>query len=283
MRKTAIFTLVTAVLSFALTGCIFAKDAEASPITVVSREDGSGTRGAFIELFGVQDEKKVDNTTDNAEITNNTAVMMTSIAGSESSIGYISLGSLNNTVKAVKIDGAAATVDNINSGKYTVSRPFIIAVKSDLSRDAANFMSFLMSADGQNVIEKNGYIRVKDNGPFNGPKNSGKVVVAGSSSVTPVMEKLKEAYVKINPGANVEIQQSDSSTGINAAISGICDIGMSSRELKESETAKGITGTVIAMDGIAVIVNNKNPIDNLTKAQVKGIFTGSVTDWAELN
>jgi phosphate transport system substrate-binding protein len=283
MKRTAIFTLVMTVLMLSLTGCVLAKDAQASPITVVSREDGSGTRGAFIELFGVQDSEKVDRTTDNSEITNNTAVMMTSIAGSESSIGYISLGSLNNTVKALKIDGAEASVDNINSGKYAISRPFIIATKSDISRDASNFINFLMSSNGQDVIEKNGYIRVKDNGPFNGAKSSGKIVVAGSSSVTPVMEKLKEAYLKLSPDANIEIQQSDSSTGVNAAISGICDIGMASRELKSSEIEKGIAGTVIAMDGIAVIVNNKNPIDNMTKDQVKGIFTGTITDWSELN
>ena len=208
---------------------------------------------------------------------------MTSIAGSESSIGYISLGSLNNTVKALKIDGVEASVDNINNGKYTISRPFLIATKSEVSRDAANFINFLMSSNGQDVIEKNGYIRVKDNGPFNGAKSSGKIVVAGSSSVTPVMEKLKEAYLKLSPGANIEIQQSDSSTGVNAAISGICDIGMASRELKSSEIEKGLTGTVIAMDGIAVIVNNKNSVDNMTKDQVKGIFTGTITDWTKLN
>ncbi|MDR2446391.1 MAG: substrate-binding domain-containing protein, partial [Treponema sp.] len=242
MKKTVIFTIITAAAMLAFTGCVLADTAQASPITVVSREDGSGTRGAFIELFGVQDSDKVDRTTDNAEITNNTAVMMTSIAGSESSIGFISLGSLNNTVKALKIDGAEATVDNINSGKYTISRPFLIATKSEVSRDAANFIDFLMSSNGQDVIEKNGYIRVKDNGPFSGAKSSGKIVVAGSSSVTPVMEKLKEAYVKLNPEANIEIQQSDSSTGINAAISGICDIGMASRELKSSEIEKGLAG-----------------------------------------
>jgi phosphate transport system substrate-binding protein len=264
-------------------GAAFAANAKPGPITVVSREDGSGTRGAFIELFEVVDENKADNMTVNAEITNNTAVMMTSISGSENSIGYISLGSLNDTVKALKIDGAEASVDNINSGKYAISRPFLIATKGDASRDAANFINFVMSANGQDVIEKNGYIRVKDAGPFNGPRNSGKIVVAGSSSVTPVMEKLREAYLKINPDANVEIQQSDSSTGINAAISGICDIGMASRELRESEIEKGLSGTTIAMDGIAVIVNGKNPIDDLTKDQVRGIFTGAITDWSELN
>ncbi|MDR2779882.1 MAG: substrate-binding domain-containing protein [Synergistaceae bacterium] len=283
MKRSSFFTIAAAALLLAAAGSAPAWAAKSGAVTVVSREDGSGTRGAFIELFGVQDAEKVDRTTDNAEITNNTGVMMTSIAGSENSIGYISLGSLNNTVKALKIDGAEATVDNINSGKYAISRPFLIATKSGVSPDAANFINFLLSSDGQDVIQKNGYIRVKDKGPFKGAKSSGKIVVAGSSSVTPVMEKLKEAYLKINPGANIEIQQSDSSTGINAAISGICDIGMASRELKSSETEKGLTGTVIAMDGIAVIVNNKNPIDNLSKDQIKGVFTGEITDWTQLN
>jgi phosphate transport system substrate-binding protein len=282
LKRTAFFTLVTA-LTLALAGLASAAASKSGPITVVSREDGSGTRGAFIELFGVLDENKADGTTDNAEITNNTAVMMTSIAGSENSIGYISLGSLNDTVKALKIDGADATVENINNGKYSISRPFLIVTKNDLSKSAANFIKFLMSANGQDVVEGNGYIKVNDQGSFDAPQISGKIVVAGSSSVTPIMEKLKEAYVKINPGADIEIQQSDSSTGVNAAISGICDIGMASRELKESEMEKGVSGTVIAMDGIAVIVNNKNPIDDMSKEKVRGIFTGTITDWAELD
>jgi phosphate transport system substrate-binding protein len=252
-------------------------------ITVVSREDGSGTRGAFIELFGVQDESKTDRTAATAEITNNTAVMMTSVSGNERAIGYISLGSLNETVKALAIDGAAASVDNINNGSYTISRPFLIAVKGELSPAAQDFADYIMSADGQAVIESNGYIKVNAGAaPFASASPAGKVIVAGSSSVTPVMEKLSEAYQKINADAEIEIQQSDSSTGMNAAIDGVCDIGMASRELKESETEKGLLGTVIAMDGIAVIVNLDNPIDGLGKDQVKDVFTGAITDWTEL-
>ena len=247
-------------------------------ITVVSREDGSGTRGAFIELFGVLKDK-VDGTTAAAEITNNTAVMMTSIAGDANAIGYISLGSLNDTVKAVKIDGADATADNIKNGKYKISRPFIIATKGDVSASAKDFAAFIMCAEGQDIASANGYIKIDAGKPFSGGKPQGRVVVAGSSSVTPLMEKLAEAYKKLNANAEIEIQQSDSSTGMNAAIDGVCDIGMSSRELKDSEKEKGLKPSVIAMDGIAVIVNKSNPVANLTKDQVRAIFTGEITSW----
>ena len=245
-------------------------------INVVSREDGSGTRGAFIELFGVEEKndagEKIDNTTDEAIITNSTDVMLTTVLGDEYSIGYVSLGSLNDSVKAVSIDGAEATVDNIKSGDYTIARPFNIATKGTPSDVAQDFINFIMSADGQAVISDNKYIPVDDGA-------SGKVVVAGSSSVTPVMEKLKEAYVAVNSGAEIEIQESDSTTGMTAAMDGTCDIGMASRELKDSETEGGLTAAVIAMDGIAVIVNNDNPTADLSKDTVKGIYTGEITSW----
>ena len=251
-------------------------------ITVVSREDGSGTRGAFIELFGIEEKdeagNKVDMTTQDADITNSTSVMMTSVAGNTNAIGYISLGSLNDTVKALAIDGAEASVENIKADTYKIARPFNIATKEGLSEVAQDFISFIMSADGQAVIEDNGYIAVAENADaYQASGLSGKIVVAGSSSVTPVMEKLKEAYLALNPGVEIEVQQSDSSTGMNNAIDGICDIGMASRELKDSEIEAGLTSTVIAMDGIAVIVNNDNPISGLTSDQVKDIFTGAVT------
>ncbi|AEF82885.1 substrate-binding domain-containing protein [Leadbettera azotonutricia] len=253
--------------------------AQKKQITIISREDGSGTRSAFTELFNVLDANKADMTTDSAEITNNTAVMMTSVAGDINAIGYISLGSLDSTVKALKIDGVTASVANILNGSYKISRPFLIALKGSPTSQAADFISFIMSREGQAVIEKNGYIPMDNKGAFTGGKVSGKVIVAGSSSVTPVMEKLREAYLKINSGLDIEIQQSDSSTGMNAVISGICDIGMASRELKSSEEEKGLTAQTIAMDGIAVIVNLKNPLDGLSKDQVKDIFTGSVKTW----
>lgn len=256
------------------------------PITVVSREDGSGTRGAFIELFGIETKndagEKVDNTTEDAEITNSTSVMMTTIAGNKGAIGYVSLGSLNDTVKAVAIDGADATVDAIKAGEYKVARPFNIAVKDGLSDVASDFITFIMSEDGQKVVEDNGYISQGNEGAYTASGLKGKVVVAGSSSVTPVMEKLKEAYVAVNPDVEIEVQQSDSTTGMTSAIEGVCDIGMASRDLKDSELEAGLTPTVIAMDGIAVVVNNESPVSELTSENVKDIFTGDITDWADV-
>ena len=249
------------------------------------REDGSGTRGAFIELFGIEekdaDGNKIDNTTEEAIVTNSTSVMMTTVAGNPAAIGYISLGSLNDTVKALKIDGADATVENIKSGSYKVSRPFNIATKGTLSEAAQDFEDYILSAEGQAVIEENGYIAADDAAkPYAGKQPSGKVTVAGSSSVTPVMEKLKEAYAAVNPNAEVEIQESDSTTGMNSTIEGICDIGMASRALKDSEKEAGLTETKIAIDGIAVIVNKENSFDGMTSEAVKGVFTGEITDWS---
>lgn len=257
-----------------------------SDISVVSREDGSGTRGAFIELFGVEEKDangdKVDYTTDEAIIANSTEIVMTTVAGDDYAIGYSSLGSLNDTVKAVKIDGAEPTADNINNGSYTISRPFNIATKGDVSDVAQDFINYIMSADGQQIIEDNGYIKASDAGAFESNGASGKIVVAGSSSVTPVMEKLQEAYQKVNSGAEIEIQESDSTTGMTAAMDGTCDIGMASRELKDTEIDGGLTATVIAKDGIAIIVNKNNPTKDLTKDQVNSIFRGEVTTWDEV-
>lgn len=259
----------------------------AEDIVVVSREDGSGTRGAFIELMGVEqkdaDGKKVDYTTLDAEIVNSTSVVLQTVAGNVAAIGYISLGSLNETVKALEIDGAAATVENIKGGTYKVARPFNIATKAEVSEAAQAFIDFILSAEGQAVIEENKYIASVDGAaPFAGSTVAGKVVCAGSSSVTPVMEKLKEAYMALNPNAEIEIQMSDSSTGVKTAIEGNCDIGMASRELKSSELEAGITGTVIAIDGIAVIVNLESPITGLTAEQVRQIYVGELTNWADV-
>lgn len=256
------------------------------PITVVSREDGSGTRGAFIELFGIEEKddsgEKFDMTTEDAEITNSTSVMMTTIAGNQDAIGYISLGSLNDTVKAVRIDSAEASVDNIKSGAYQIARPFNIATAENVSDVAADFIKYIMSEEGQKVVEDSGYISQGNEGAYQAAGVSGKIVVAGSSSVTPVMEKLKEAYVVLNPDVTIEVQQSDSTTGMTSVTEGVCDIGMASRELKDSELEAGLTPTVIAMDGIAVIVNNDSPVEELTSDQVKAIFTGEATDWADI-
>lgn len=255
-------------------------------ISVLSREDGSGTRGAFIELFGIEKKdangKKVDYTTDEAAITNSTAVMLTSVAGDSYAIGYVSLGSLNDSVKAVKIDGADATVANINNGSYKISRPFNIAVKEGLSPVAQDFVNFIISDEGQKIIAANKYIKIQNTKAYASSKASGKVVVAGSSSVSPVMEKLIESYKTVNPNAKIELQTSDSTTGVTNAINGTCDIGMASRALKDSEIAKGVQEVTIAIDGIAVIVNKANPVENMTKAQVEQIFTGKVSKWVDV-
>lgn len=254
-------------------------------INVNTREDGSGTRGAFIELFGVEEKndagEKVDNTTEEANVTNNTEAMLTTVAGDEYAIGYVSLGSLNDTVKAVKIDGVEATVDNIKSGDYAVSRPFNIATGDNVSDVAQDFINYILSAEGQAVIEENGYIAAVDGAAaFESNGAAGKVVVGGSSSVSPVMEKLIEAYQKINADAEIELQTSDSTTGMTSTMDGTYDIGMASRELKDEESS--LNATKIALDGIAVIVNNSNPTEDLTSDMVKSIYVGDTTSWEEL-
>lgn len=255
-------------------------------IAVVSREGGSGTRGAFIELMGIEEKdaegNKNDRTTDEALIANSTNVVMTQVAGNEGGIGYISLGSLDNTVKAVKVDGTEATVDNVIAGTYKVSRPFNIATKGDISEAAQDFINYIMSAEGQQIINDNKYIPIDTAAAaFTSNNAEGTVVVGGSSSVSPVMEKLAEAYKAVNTNAKVEIQTTDSSSGMKAAIDGTVDIGMASRELKDEEKAE-LTPTVIAMDGIAVIVNNANPIEDISSEQIKQIYVGEITDWSEV-
>ena len=259
---------------------------ETSDVTIVSREDGSGTRGAFIELFGIEEKQddgtKVDMTTTDAQITNNTSVMLTTVADNEYAIGYVSLGSLNDSVKALKIDGAEATAENIENGSYKVSRPFNVAVKKDLNNKVAkDFMSFIMSTEGQKVVADEKYIAVADVKDYAGTKPSGSCVVGGSSSVSPLMEKLIEAYKAVNPNASIELQTSDSTTGMTSTIEGSYDIGMASRELKEEEAAE-LEPTVIATDGIAVVVNNANPLDELSADQVKDIYVGNVSTWDEI-
>lgn len=256
-------------------------------ISILTREDGSGTRGAFIELMGIEvkneDGEKEDMTTPDAGVTNSTEVMLSTVAGNPQAIGYVSLGSLNDTVKAVQIEGVDATADNVANGTYTVSRPFNIATLDTVSDSAKDFISYILSAEGQAVIEENGYIAIDKNAEsYSGSGATEKIVVGGSSSVSPVMEKLKEAYVAVNPDADIEIQTSDSTTGMNDAAAGTCDIGMASRELKDEELAAGLTNTVIANDGIAVIVNKENPLNNLTKDQVMNIYTGNVTIWDDI-
>ena len=303
MKKFIAVVSMVGMLAAAMTGCGSgsddAKDADkggdakyagdwdsANDITVVSREDGSGTRGAFIELFGIQEEvdgEKVDMTTTEAQITNNTSVMMTTVEGNEYAIGYISLGSLDeDAVKALKIDGAEATAENIENGSYKVSRPFNIAVKEGADNEVANdFITYIMSTEGQKIVADNGYIPVADTKAYDGTKPSGSAVVGGSSSVSPVMEKLIEAYKKVNTGAEIELQTTDSTTGMTSAIDGSYDIGMASRELQDDEKDK-LDSQAIATDGIAVIVNKNNTTDELSSDQVKDIYTGNAVAWDEV-
>ncbi|BBF44299.1 phosphate ABC transporter, periplasmic phosphate-binding protein PstS [Lachnospiraceae bacterium KM106-2] len=280
MKKKITMALILTLALTALTGC----GSNGNTISVVSREDGSGTRGAFVELFGIEekdaDGNKTDHTTEEANIVSKTDVMINTIAGDSTSIGYISLGSLNDSVKPLKIDGVEPSIENIKSKTYKIARPFNIATSEKVSDVTKDFMDYILSAQGQKVVEANGFIQISDDAKeFTSTKASGKIVVAGSSSVTPVMEKLKEAYAKINPNAKIEVQQSDSSTGMQAAMEGTCDIGMASRDLKDSELEK-LKSVSIALDGIVVIVNKENEVSELKSDQVKQIFTGNITDWS---
>ncbi|MGN0384030.1 MAG: substrate-binding domain-containing protein [Eubacterium sp.] len=269
-----------AVLSMtALAGCGSNKN---TAITVISREEGSGTRSAFTELMGITVDD-VDNTVTSAEITSSTSVMLTSVEGNENAIGYISLGSLNDTVKAVKVDGVEASVDDIKNGSYSISRPFNIVTKSNISELAQDFINYILSDEGQAVINSEGYISVASGNSYQQSSMSGTITIAGSTSVAPVMEVLAEEYMAVNPDVTIEIQQSGSSAGITSTIEGACEIGMASRELEDTETAEGVSSTKIAMDGIAVIVNNNNETDSLSSEQIQKIFTGEITDWSEID
>jgi len=270
-----------------LMGCGSQGSAGNATVTAVSREDGSGTRSSFVQLFGIQgtnsNGKTIDITTAYAEVTNSTEVMITTVAGNKYAIGYISLGSLNSMVKALKVDGAEPTVANVKNGTYKIVRPFIVVTTASLSALGQDFLNYIMSAEGQAVILNTGYVTVNDAAPaYSGRNQSGTLVVAGSSSVTPVMEKLAEAYEAANPLVDVQIQESDSSTGIAGVTQGICDVGMSSRTLKDSELAQGLTPTVIARDGICVIVNNANALDSITSDSVKDLYTGAITTWGNV-
>ena len=290
MKKVFAVALAMTVAVGMLAGCGSNDSAQGGAadgtITVVSREDGSGTRGAFIELFGIEEKndagEKIDNTTDTAEITNSTAVMMTTVAGNDNAIGYVSLGSLNDSVKALSIDGVEASAENIKNGTYAVARPFNIATGKEVSEVTKDFISFILSKEGQAVVTDNKYIAVNDAAEsFVSDGSSGQIAVGGSSSVSPVMEKLIEAYKSVNPNASIDLQTSDSTSGMTGAMDGTFDIGMASRELKDEEAAQ-LTGTVIALDGIAVVVNPANTIDDLSMDQIKSIYVGDITDWSDL-
>ena len=258
----------------------------AQDIAVFTREDGSGTRGAFIELTGVEqkdaDGKKVDMTTEAAAVQSSTNGVMTAVANDPTAIGYISLGSLNDTVKAVTVDGVKAGADTVKDGSYTLARPFNIVTNGDATDPVAvDFIAYCLSADGQALATDKGYIG-SEGEAFTSAQPAGKIVVGGSSSVAPLMEKLVEAYKTVNPNAEIEHLTTDSTTGVSGALDGSYTIGLASRELKDSETEAGAKATVLAMDGIAVVVNPENPIENLTVDQIKSIYVGEVTTWDEV-
>lgn len=255
-------------------------------ITVISREDGSGTRGAFIELTGVEEKndagEKMDMTTEAAAIQSSTNGVMTAVANDETAIGYISLGSLNDTVKAVTVGGVEATAENVSNGTYTLARPFNIVTNGEpTDAVAVDFIAYCMSPEGQALATEKGYIGGEGT-EFTSTRPSGSITVGGSSSVSPLMEKLIEAYAAVNPNATIEMLTADSTTGVTGALDGTYTIGMASRELKDTETAEGATATVLAMDGIAVVVNPANSTADLTVDQIKSIYTGETTVWADV-
>lgn len=291
MKKT-IYAVLSAITLAVLGGTLFAapkknKNFGKKSVVLISREEGSGTRGAFVELFGIEmknaEGKKVDFTSEEADITNSTEVMLTSVAGNKYAIGYVSLGSLNKTVKALKIEGVSPSVSSIKNGTYKIFRPFNIVTKqTGLSENASDFIRFILSSDGQAIVEANGYISATQNPAYIATGKKGKITVAGSSSVTPVMEKLAEAYEKLNPEIKIEVQMSDSTTGVNSALNGVCEIGMASRELKDSEKAKGALQTKIAIDGIAVIINKENPTESASIQSVKDLYIGTISKWGDV-
>lgn len=276
MKRILSIATLFAVILTALCAC---GKSSGSTISVITREEGSGTRGAFVELLGIVDGDGNDNIVKTAEATNSTSVMMTTVAGNKNAIGYVSLGSLSSDVKAIKVDGAEPTVANIEAGTYKVARPFNLVYNDDkLSDVAADFVKFIMSSEGQAVVTKKGYISVRTSDSYKSSGLTGTVVLDGSTSVGPLMDAIADEYKKLNPDVKVQIQQTGSSAGINSAIECVCDIGMSSRELKSSESAK-IKAHKMATDGIAVIVNNSNTVDGLTSEQIKSIFLGETTSW----
>ena len=258
-------------------------------INVISREDGSGTRGAFVELFDVRIEnaegKKVDDTRQDVDIQSSTGQVLSAVQGNKQAMGYISLGSLDDTVKALMINGVEATPENVLSGDYTIARPFNLVMKEDLSEAAQDFIDFIMSDEGQEIIKGDKYISEGSTGAYTMGNVSGTIKVEGSSSVSPVMTKLIEAYTEINSNVKIEIQTNDSSTGVNAAIAGTCDIGMVSRDVRDEEIEQGLNVTAICLDGIAVVVNIANPLNDISQEDVREIYQdgGAITQWEEIS
>lgn len=293
MKKIIGLSLLLTMITTLIVGCNNTNSSNSSgefdlksTINVVSREDGSGTRGAFIEIVGVLEKdaegNKVDRTYEEAIIQNATDAVITTVAGDESSIGYISLGSFNDTVKALKVEGVEATTENIQNNSYKIARSFNIAYKRDLNPLSKDFLSFILSSEGQDIVLNEGYVQVSTSlSKYNKTEQKGKLVVAGSTSVTPVMEKLAEAYENLHPDVSIEIQSTGSSAGIQSAIEETADLAMASRDLKDSELEE-LTAELIAIDGIAIIVNKENPLDNISLDQIKSVYIGEITTWEKL-
>ena len=292
MKKLICTVMAGAMLALSFAGCGNSSSAEGigssdingvtGAITVVSREDGSGTRGAFVELLGIVDDRENDATTETAEITNSTSVMLSTVAGNTNAIGYVSLGSLSDTVKSLKVDGVECTAENIKSGNYKVARPFNLAYyDGELSENAQDLIDYIMSSDGQAIVEEEGYIPIEGGSAYESKNLKGKITIAGSTSVAPLMNVIADEYKKLNPDVSIEIQESGSTAGIQSATEKAVDIGMSSRELKDEEAEKLATKQ-IAMDGIAVIVNQSNTTDDMTSDRIKSIYLGETTSWDDI-
>ena len=252
-------------------------------VSLITREDGSGTRDAFAELLGIVDENGYDLISDTAEVTNSTAVMITSVMGNPYALGYISLGSLCDEVKVLSVDGVKPSAENVKSGDYKVARTFNVVYKDgELSATAEDFMKFVLSAEGQQIVEETGFISAVDGESYTPSGITGKVTLAGSTSVAPVIEAMADKYKELNPDVTIEIQQTGSSAGISSTLEGVCDIGMSSRELKDTELNE-LKCVEIAMDGIVLIVNHENLINNLSSEEINRLYTVEILKWEELN
>ena len=289
MNRKMMQGLVAVAAAVVLAGCDRGFD-PAAEIGLVSREDGSGTRSAFIELTGIQtkgsDGRKIDRTSPTTMIASSTAVALTTVAGDPASLGYLSLGAVNDSVKIVKVDGVAPTREDIAAGRYALVHPFNVVTKGPieaLKPAARDFLNWILCEEGQRIVERAGYLRVSTVIPYTGAASvAGKVVCSGSSSVTPCMEKLKEAYCRTHVGVSIEVQQSDSSSGVADARDGGCDLGMASRALKGSESGSGLVATPIALDGLAVVVSPLNPIESISKEHLRKAFTGEISTWSQM-
>jgi phosphate transport system substrate-binding protein len=256
-------------------------------VNVIARDPGSGTHAAFIELLGIEvsaDGNVTDNTYIGAYIAPSTGGVITTVAGDEFAIGYISMGAMNTSVRALSVDGIAATVENVQNGTYPVFRSFYMAVQPVLSPEAAAFLAFIQSAEGQDVIAGRNYVPAfASPAAFVAPEGlSGTVVAAGSTSMTDITQRLAEAFEAVVPGVSVEVHSSGSGAGITAAIDGIADIGLTSRAIRDGELEQGVISETMAHDGIVVVVNNSSPVTALTSSQIHDIFVRDVTRWNEV-